>query len=141
VRYYSARRPSPCVCIIDCHLRSGHVTPIICDMLLPSCRRNVRPWRWYSEQQEGDDATAGFPPCEAATSCCSVWLVLSLQSPYLPQRINTSLPIFGAVQQPGCRPCIWKVATRIQYSHRGYVPDKHRDCQNQGLVGYCGLKQ
>lgn len=32
-------------------------------------------------QQERDDATAGFPPCEAATSCCSVWLVLPLQSP------------------------------------------------------------
>lgn len=32
---------------------------------------NTKPLE-TQKQQERDDATAGFPPCEAATSCCNV---------------------------------------------------------------------
>jgi hypothetical protein len=96
---------------------------------------NTKPLETEQQQQERDDATAGFPPCVAATSCCNVWLVLPLQRAPPPQRLTTTLPIFGAVQQPGRGPSVRKVAERTQCGGRRKVSEKHPQWQDKDLVG------
>jgi hypothetical protein len=107
---------------------------------LPSqCSRGaIDPWRWYSSRRgmmrPPDFRPVRPPPAVVVCSSCCLY-----RAP-LPQRFKITLPIFGAVQQPGWEPCVRKVAQRIQYSRGGYVTDKHRDCQNQGLMRNCGWR-